>query len=169
MIRLKMALIDILMVIVSLIVILLLLSYLAYNSIDGIKFKLNNSYIEFNDLTYGDIKNYEVPSNTFFVIVDGDEQVDITSREFDNNDSIKSVTVVVKNPKSICDFSVFDIHVGDSEEVVTANMPSETKHVVDDTSNIMMSKYVDKDDNVLIIGTDLELNIVDYITIRIKE
>lgn len=168
MIGLKKMLIKILSATILLISCLMLLVCTAYILTDGIEFSINEVNVEFEGLTYGILKQFDVQPNEMFVIMDDDEQVDITKCECNNNDTVESITVVVANTKSICDFAVYGIHVGDNASKVKQNMPRETKHIVDTDTGVMISEYVDKDHNVLIVGTDTDLNIVSYVTIRVQ-
>lgn len=141
---------------------------LAYINVSGIEFNLNGTDIRFNGLTYENIKQFDIKPNSLFIVIDGEEQLDITNCECEDSDQIKSVTAVVTSTNSICDFSVFGIHTGDSGEVVFTNMPKESSHTESEDTGVRISRYVDKDNNVLIVGTDTELNIVSYITVRIR-
>lgn len=169
MIGLEKAIIHILTVAILLMSALILLTCISYHIKPETIFTINGIDIKFEGLTYGDLQQLNLQPNSVFIIVDNDEQQDITSCDYDGTDYIKSITAIVKNVNSICDFSIYNIHIGDSGDIVESKMPKETKHVLDNTTNVRISKYNDKDDNVIIIGTDMELNIVSYITIRIKE
>ncbi len=138
----------------------------AYLLTDGTMFKINDEYVKFDGLTYGDLKGFEIQPNEVFIVTGGDEQIDITQCDCKDEDIIKSLTVVVMDTKQVCNFSVFGISVGDSGDVVMNNMPEETIHILDDNTNVRISKYIDKDNNIIIVGTDVELDIVSYVTIR---
>lgn len=165
MVELKKTLMAI-MVIVSLsITYFMLLVVISYVSIDGIEFSINGSKLGFNELTYGNLKQFNIPSNTVFIVTDGEEQEDITTCSYDDETTIRSITVVVTNATNVCDFSVYGISVGSSTNVVD-NMPKETVHTKSSDTGVLISRYIDKDGNVLIVGTDVELGIISYITIR---
>lgn len=166
MLRLKRIVMNLLIFISLSLTYFMLLVCIAYISVDDIEFSINGTGIEFEGLTYGDIKQFDIQQNTVFIVTDGEEQVDITKCDCGDDDIIKSLTVVVTNTTSVCDFSVYGIKVGGSSDVVVDNMPAETSHTVDESTNVQISKYVDKNNNVLIVGTDIELNIVSYVTIR---
>lgn len=147
----------------------ILLVHLAYCVVDGIVLNINGTDIEFNNLTYKDLEQFDLQPNSIFIVIDGDEQVDITTSTCNDSDTIKSITAVVAKTNSVCDFSVFNIHVGDTGDAVLRNMPRESTHMSSNDTNIRISRYVDKDNNVLIIGTDIELDVVSYITIRVGQ
>lgn len=138
----------------------------AHSVTEGIKFTLNGTDVEFDELTYGDLKQFDLQYNSVFIVTDGEEQMDITSCNCESSDIIRSLTVVITNAESVCDFSVYGIKIGDSGDIVISNMPKETSHIIDSDTDVRMSKYSDKNNNVLIVGTDVELNLVSYITIR---
>lgn len=165
MIRLKRTLISVCIFIALTITYLMLLVCIMYISIKGIKFSIGGTSIWFNDLTYSDLKQLDIQPNTVFIVTDGDKYEDITTCTYPDDTPIKYITAVVTNTNNVCDFSVYGVKLGSSADAVN-NMPKETVQHIDANTDTLMSMYTDKDNNVLIVGTDTELGIVSYITIR---
>ena len=143
----------------------MLIVLISYTSIDETTFSIDGARVRFNDLTYGDLKQFDVPSGTIYIVVDGEDQIDVTTCDYDSSTNIKSITAIVKNASSLCNFSVYGVSIGGSADSINA-MPKETEHSITDEAGVQISRYVDKDENVIIIGTDTELGIISYITIR---
>lgn len=165
----KKKVLNVLIEVACALVVCITLICISYCVIKGISFSINGNSMRFKGLTYGDLNGIEVQPNSVFIVISGEEQVDLSAADFEADAPIKSITAIVTNANDTCDFQAYDIHVGESGKDVVDKMPKEAIHTVDENTDVRLSKYVDKDNNVLIVGTDVELDIVSYITIRIRE